>query len=332
MYFLLGISLTLAFLLIVNMIVALFASALWRVISSRVQNFAVGTRAQIIFGLRILPVTVALVFVFAFLVPSYLLHEPETSGEVVSNKLGLIALVSSLGVFIALYRVFQTWLVTRRLAANWLKNAVTINLDNISVPVHRIKHQFPVIAVIGIFRTKMFVAEQVLASLDQNEFSAAIAHEYGHLRANDNFKRTLLRVCRDLLILPFGKGLDRAWAENAESVADEYAATQGPSAALDLASALVKIARIVPAGSCPSMPAGAFLIDDQNTDITARVRRLIRLSESDGLVTQANLLGFSPLSLLWSASLALLVILPLLDHQCLTSTHEAVEQFVSILR
>ncbi|CAN5631297.1 hypothetical protein BH10ACI3_BH10ACI3_28950 [soil metagenome] len=332
MYFLLGISLTLAFLLIVNMAVAIGASVLWRLLSSRIRDMTVSTRAQIIFGLRILPVAAALVFVFAFLVPSYLMHEPESSGEVVSGKLGVIALISSLGVCFALYRVLETWLVTRRLSRNWLKNAVRFEVKGISVPVHRIQHQFPVIAVIGIFRPKMFVAEQVLKSLDDKEFTAAVAHEYGHLKAKDNFKRTVLRVCRDLLIFPLGKGLDDAWAENAESVADEFAAGKGPSTALDLASALVKIARIVPPNAFPAMPAGAFLIEDQNTDITARVRRLVSLSGQQSIVGTRQMSGLSPLAWLSSAVLATLVIFPLFSSQCLTSTHEAVEQFVSLLK
>lgn len=332
MYVLLGISLTLAFLLIVNMVVAIFSSALWRILSNRVQNFSVNARAQIIFGLRVLPVAAALVFVLAFLIPSYLLHEPGVSGEVVSRKLALIAIISSLGVIIALYRVFETWLVTRRLARNWLSDAVEIKPDNMRVPVHKIRHQFPVIAVIGIFRPKMFVAEQVLESLDQNEFAAAVAHEYGHLKAHDNFKRTLLRVCRDLLILPFGKGLDRAWAENAESVADEFAAKTGQSTALDLASALVKIARIVPDHANPAMPAGAFLIEEQNVDVTSRVRHLVLLSEGLDLKAGRSLLGLSPISWLWSAALTVLLILPLIDQRLLSSTHEAIEQFVRILR
>lgn len=332
MYFLLGISLTLAFLLIVNMIVAIFASAFWRIISSWIGYLSVNARAQIIFGLRIMPVAVALVFVSAFLVPAYLVHEPAASGEVVSGKLALIAIVGSLGVLIALYRVMQTWIVTRRLASNWLSGAVEIALPGITVPIHRIKHQFPVIAVIGIFRPKMFVADQVLESLDQNEFAAAVAHEYGHLRANDNFKRTLLRVCRDLLILPFGKGLDRAWAENAESVADEYAAKTGRSTALDLASALVKIARIVPPHACPAMPAGAFLIEEQNVDVTSRVRRLVRLSEERCPEARSGLPLLARASYLWIWVLTILAILPLFDQRLLSFTHDAIELFVRILR
>ena len=183
MYFLLGISLTLAFLLIVNMIVAVFASGLWRIISSRVSRFSANSRADIIFGLRILPVAVAVVFVSAFLIPAYLVHEPVASGEIVSLKLAIIAAAASFGVLIAFFRVFQTWWATRMLASNWLQNADEITLAGVNACVHRIEHKFPVIAVIGIFRPKMFIASQVLASLDEAELSAAVAHEYGHLHS-----------------------------------------------------------------------------------------------------------------------------------------------------
>ena len=115
----------------------------------------------------------------------------------------------------------------------------------------------------------MFIASQIFDSLNEQELQAAIAHEYGHLVARDNFKRTLMRVCRDLLVFPFGRSLDNAWAENVESAADEYAAqTGGNLTAINLASALVKIARIVPNNSKPAMPSGTFLLTEQNDFVT----------------------------------------------------------------
>jgi len=332
-YFLLGACLTLAFLLIVNLIVAVLASALWKVASPLVRDMSVNMRSQIILGLRILPVAASVIFIAAFLIPSYLLNEPVSAVETVSSKLALIALISSLGVCIALYKVFETWLATRRLAADWLCDARQIRIADISVPVYRIKHQFPVIAVIGIFRPRMFVAEQVLDSLNHSEFRAAIAHEYGHLRANDNFKRTVLRICRDLLIVPLGKGLDRAWADNAESLADEYAAQTGPSAALNLASALVKIAKIVPTDSGPAMPAGAYLVEDLSVDVTSRVRRLLRYSDDPSFaVAGMSIFGRTAAFWMWSAALLLLLVVPLIDERSLAGTHEIVEQFVNILQ
>jgi len=332
MYFLLGIALTFAFLLIVNLLVATVSSLVWKYLSPIVGDRSVNARAQIIFSLRVLPVVASLIFVFVFVVPAYLLHEPAKSGETVSLKLASIAILSSLGIGIALFRVIETWVVTRRLSKNWQSNATLLMVDEIDVPVYKIEHQFPVIAVIGIFRPKLFVASQVLESLETDEFRAAIAHEYGHLQAYDNFKRMLLRVCRDLLVLPLGKNLDRAWAENAESVADEFAAKKGKYTAINLASALVKIARIVPLGAQPAMPAGAYLLEEQNIDITSRVRRLLRFSDSGRESRQISLFGLSPSSVVWILAIAVIAILPLVDQNLLLSTHNTIEHFVHLIR
>ncbi len=332
MYYLLGISITLAFLLIVNMTVAVAASLVWRAISGLVKNISVGTRAKIIFGLRTLPIVAALIFVLAFIVPAYLLHEPDDSGEIVSTKLALIAVLCATGVVIAVFRVFQTWLSTRQLMKNWLGDSTQINIAGVDLPIHRIAHKFPVLAVVGVFRPKIFVAEIVLATLADNELRAAIAHECGHLRAQDNFKRTVLRICRDLVILPVGKGLDLAWAQNAEVVADEFAANEGSHKAIDLASALVKITRIVPDGSTPSLPVGAYIITDREGDIASRVRRLLnfRYGSSQAIPRERRTLVLPPYA--WSLGVALLLALHLTDQRLLLTTHKAIEHFVWIIQ
>src|SRR5258708_136629 len=121
MYFLLGISLILAFILIVNVAVAAVATAVWRVVSAKIGVLSPAAQARVIIGLRVMPVVLALVFVAAFVAPSYLLLEPQESGEIVSLKMGLIALASSIAVLVAIFRVFRTWYVTRRLLKNWLR-------------------------------------------------------------------------------------------------------------------------------------------------------------------------------------------------------------------
>lgn len=224
MYFLLGVSLSLAFLLVINFLVAVLASGIWAIAKPHTHSLSARVRGQIIFGLRVMPVVAALVFVCVFVVPAYVLYEPPASGEVVSRKLALIAIASSLGVSFALFMVCRTWLATRRLASNWLAGAREMETANRRVPVYQIDHDFPVVAVVGIFRPRLFVASKVIGSLTKHELAATLAHEYGHLSSRDNLKRTLLRVCGDLLLFPIGKGLDRAWSESAESVADEYAA------------------------------------------------------------------------------------------------------------
>jgi hypothetical protein len=332
MYTLLGITIALAFLLLVNGLTAVFASLVWAAISGAVGGLSANTRARIILVLRIAPVATALFFVFLFVVPSYLIYEPISTGEAVSLKLALIAVASSIGIAVAFFRVINTWLVTRRLIGGWARTAESITITGVDVPVYRIEHPFPVIAVVGILSPSIFVATKVLDTLATSELRAAIAHEYGHINAADNLKRTILRVCRDVLVFPIGKRLDQAWTSNVEEVADECAAGLGPEAALDLASALVKIARIATQGSGPAMPECAFLIEERNADIAWRVRRLVRLSEDGVPSIRSGVAGLSAFSWLWTLGMAFLVVLPLIDERLLASTHEAVESFVRILQ
>jgi Zn-dependent protease with chaperone function len=330
MYFLLGISLILTFILIVNLGVGAAASMIWRAIESRVASLSPSTQARVIIGLRIMPVAFALVFVLAFVVPSYLLLEPNDSGEVVSLKMAIIALASTLAVLVAVSRVLRTWFVTNRLLKNWLADAEPLVIGGIRGRVYRIEHQFPVIGVIGVFRPRVFVANSVLSALDESELAAAIDHENGHRAAYDNLKRGVLRACRDLLILPIGNRLDRAWAETAETAADEYAAARNKAAALDLASALVKIGKLVPHGLTPALPAGAYLVEDGD-DISSRVTRLISISEHPGLATPGTLLSRLT-SCVGVAAILVILVLPLVDSSVLHGTHTVVETLVAALQ
>src|SRR6185503_5338698 len=145
-----------------------------------------------------------------------------------------------------------------------------------------LNHEFPLLAVVGTIRPRLFVADQVLSSLTPSELRAAIAHEAGHLSARDNLKRSLLRVCGDaLLLVPCGRSLDRAWADTAEAAADEYAAHESSAAAINLAAALVKVAKMVPKGPRATLPIAAFLVgSEEDRGLKARVRRLLEIASN----------------------------------------------------
>ena len=83
-----------------------------------------------------------------------------------------------------------------------------------------------------------------------------------------------------LTIVPCGRLLDREWAAASEAAADEYAARNGSEVALDLAAALVKIARLAPSGIRPVMPASALLIGEDVGGIAHRVKLLAKLATS----------------------------------------------------
>jgi beta-lactamase regulating signal transducer with metallopeptidase domain len=208
-----------------------------------------------------------------------------------------------------------------------------ISIPGVSIPAYRIEHQFPVIAIVGVLRPKLFIGSQIFNSLTPEEISAAVEHETGHLVARDNLKRGLLRACRDaMVIIPCGRTLDRAWAEASEEAADEHAARHGRAVALDLASALVKISRMVPVGARPSMPAGAFLVgDDDSRGVKMRVRHLIQIASGDD---QAALYEPFVTSLLIWASFVLMSALVFVSQgspHVLATVHTMIEGVVSFL-
>jgi Zn-dependent protease with chaperone function len=333
MYAFLGITLVLALLLTINATATMVAAGFGRVCKPLLRKCSARTRAEILFVMRIGPPVIAIVAIAVFMIPSYLVYEPHTTNESISWKLGALAMLSAIGVGLAISRGIRSWLATRLLLRDWMASATPIELQSINVPTFVLQHSFPIIAVVGAIRPRLFIANHVLESLSEEELAAAIAHEYGHLVAGDNFKRTVMRVSRAaLLLIPCGRSLDRAWSEASESAADEYAAQQSSLVALNLASALVRIARMIPKGQRHVMPAAvsAFLNEDA-AGVKVRVRRLVELAATDPrlLVSNASLVRFVP----WFVLGFIVVIGVTIESrpQVLASVHHLVEQVVVIL-
>ena len=335
MYTFLGITLVLALLLTINATATMVAAGVGRLCKPLLWKCSARTRAEILFVMRIGPPVIAIVAIAAFMIPSYLAYEPHATEEVVSFKLGALATLSAIGVGLAISRGLRSWLATRSLLKNWLASSTPIELETISVPTFVLQHSFPIIAVVGAIRPRLFIASHVLESLSEEELGATIAHEYGHLAAGDNFKRSVMRVSRAaLLLIPCGRSLDRAWSEASESAADEHAAQQSSLVALNLASALVRIARMIPKGQRQIMPAAvsAFLVGGEDTQgVKVRVKRLVELAAADPrlLVSNASLVRFVP----WLVLSLIVVIGVTIESrpQVLAAVHRFVEHVVVVL-
>jgi Zn-dependent protease with chaperone function len=335
MYEFLGITLVLALLLTINATATLVTVAFGRISKRLLARFSARTRAEILFVMRIGPPVIAIVAIVTFMIPSYLTYEPHKSGEVVSWKLGALATLSAVGVGLAISRGLRSWLATRSLLQEWLASSTPVQVDEITVPTFVLRHTFPIIAVVGAIRPRLFIADQVFASLSQEELTAALAHEYGHLAAHDNFKRSVMRISRAaLLLVPCGRSLDRAWSEASESAADEHAAQRSSLVALNLASALVRIAKMIPKGQQQVMPASvsAFLAGHEDTPpVRVRVRRLVELAATDPrqLVSSAPLVRFMP----WVVLTVLVLISVTVESrpQVLAAVHAFVEEVVRFL-
>ena len=281
MYFILGLSIVLATLLVLNNLASLLALLLWRVFAGRISRWSASSSAQTLFLLRTVPVALGIGCVLFLFAPAYLRNEPRVGHEDVSLKLAVLAAFSAISIAFALGRGIASWRATARLTADWLRSAEPVRIPNLSIPSYQIEHGFPLIAVVGALRPRLFIAKQIFQSLTPDEMAAALEHEVGHVMAHDNLKRGMVRACRDILIIPCGRRLDNAWLQASEVAADEYAFRSDRRIGLDLASALVKIARLIPSGAKPTMTAGAFLVsEEEGLGFKVRVRRLVQLANA----------------------------------------------------
>jgi Zn-dependent protease with chaperone function len=332
MYELLGICLFLAALILVNACASVTAAVVWRLGRPRVKSFSADARADLLFMLRVAAPVLATIAVAIFVIPSYLSYEPRITSETVSKKLAFLAILSAASVAFALWRTIRSWRATAALRNEWLASSQQIQLPGINIPTFRIAHSFPLIGIVGTLRPQLFIADDVLKALSPDELVAAIAHECGHLVARDNLKRTLLQICRDtLFVIPLGRGVDRMWVETAESAADEFAARQSPAMALNLASALVRIAKMVPVGKRAEVPLGAYLVGaDETQGVKSRIKRLLEISSNRSIVGESNWLVrmLPPIALL---GLLLTSAVAASNAKVLLTVHTIVERAVSLL-
>jgi Zn-dependent protease with chaperone function len=275
-----------------------------------------------------MPILVAAIIVLCFVLPAFVLFEPERSGETISFKIAVVVAIAIFGLSAAAFRVFGSWWKTRQLIAEWSRNAAEINVGPVAIPVFKLKHAFPVFAVVGVRRPKIFIAEQVLETLDDDEVSAVIQHELGHLRAWDNLKRIAMNLTSDLLVVPVGRSLQKSWNYNAEAAADEFAVRSGGgTTALDLAAALIKIARLIPDAPLPAMPAVSYVVKTDES-LAGRVQRLLWLAEHEGSPSNS----FTHISLpIFLGLLTLLATLLATDHAFLVKVHDISEAVLAML-
>jgi Zn-dependent protease with chaperone function len=329
MYELLGLCLVLATWLALNSVASLTASLLWRALAPALHAWPATARARLLFTLRLLPAVVAAVAVCLVLLPAYIAHEPRHATEEVSFKLAALAGLAAAGLLLAGWRGLATWRATRRLEQDWLQSAEPLPPDTFALPAYRIRHSFPVLALVGTWRPRLFIAEKLLAELSPAELSAALAHEAGHLAARDNGKRAWLRACRDMLTLvPCGRALDRAWDAAAEEAADEYAARNDQQAALNLAAALVKIARLVPMNQKPATPLSVSFIDAEVGSLTRRVQRLVQMAETVNPRYERLTQSIAALQIFVLGTVVCLAFLIISQPALLSNAHQLLEVFV----
>jgi Zn-dependent protease with chaperone function len=231
-------------------------------------------RASFLFQWRLLPVAASLLW-SGLATVSFFIFEPRRNDEEIGLLLPVLAAVGAALWLAAGARLALMTVRHARIVRGWLSGAEPIALDGIDIPTLVVDSDFPIVAVIGSWRPKLLIARSVLDACPADEFRAIVDHEYGHIQQHDNIRRTLLLGLPDPLTwIRAGRAMDAAWHDAAEEVADETSGrTHGDAGRMALASALIRVAKLVPAGrSLTAIPASALY---RGEPLEQRVRRLL---------------------------------------------------------
>ncbi len=278
--------------------------------------------ARLLFAVRLLPLTLTLLAVLAFCIPSYLWLEPEATGE----KVGLVCfLMAVLGVTIwalSMVRVVRAVRGTARYLHRCERHGEQISVPGESAPALLLRDKSPVLAVAGVVHPRLVISRRVMRALTAEQIDAALSHERAHRSSGDNLKRFLMLLAPD--VLPFMRGfvtLERSWAKAIEWAADAQASAGDPNRALSLADALVKVARM---GNKPQLSylSSSLMADDH--DLSERVDRLLRPQPLPEKPAQELIPLISGAAALMATALLIVTLWP----SSLSMVHGALEQLV----
>lgn len=275
----------------------------------------------VLLGLRFAPTAVAALLVVGLLLPAFLRFEPRDSGEVIGWEMLLAAAVGVAMIAAGALRGLVSLRAARRLQRRLARGAEAIDLRGAPAPAHAVDLEFPLVALVGVFRPRLFVSRRVLDLCTPDEMAAILAHETAHFVRRDNLKQLLVRSCPDLLgFTAAGARLEAAWEEACDRAADDDGARGGRRD--DLAAALVKVARAVPAPLPATAPFFAFYRSDA---VAVRVRRLLDEPDAPRGFTKRDAIVFFHLATLGGL---------LLDHwdSVLRAVHTATEAAVLFLQ
>ena len=215
----------------------LLASALAWIAGAVLRHRAVQPSAGALLAVRLFPAAASLLSTFVLFVPVHWTTEARGARESFGWILVFAAIAGALLLVRSLSRALAIARADRRLRA--IERASAIVSGALESP------GVSGMALAGVVRTRVVIDPRVAAALTAPELDVAIAHELAHRRAVDNVKRWACHCAPDFFgMTRTSVQLERAWHAAAESLADARAAREDDRRAVDLASALVKVARL----------------------------------------------------------------------------------------
>ena len=267
MFALRGIAVSLTFFVLLYCALSALVAVSWRWL--KWLHAAEQSVADLLFLLRILPLVVSIIITGVFVVPSFQILEPRSADE----GMGTLPLALGLGALLLIaygcYRVITAQTRTSRVVARWLDGARPLNTGATTV-TFRAGQQTPPLTLIGMRKPRVLISNSTIDLLTHDELEVALKHELAHIRSCDNLKKLVFRFSP----FPGMAKLESSWSQAAELAADD-AAVSNVNDAIDLASALVKLSRLVPVSAAPACTVGFV-----TGSISARVARLLAWQDS----------------------------------------------------
>lgn len=279
-----------------------------------------------LFALRVLPFAFALLITTALALPSFLLLEPTNTTELVSPRLVLLAMMGAALSILAAVRFLGVVAATSQTTRRWMRSASCVSMPGLPGSLYVVDGEPGLFAVTGIFRPRVFVGLETFQALSQAEFDAAVRHELAHVQARDNLRQLIMKITRPLFFGNLQRRIESLWSVSAELAADQAALRSGVSA-LDLAAALVRVARLAQSPTSPTtqLAASHLIPQDSHGAIALRVSRLSALIQ-DGETQLESARGGLPL---WPAAvLAVVLAYAFFLRSLLPAAHKVIEIIV----
>jgi Zn-dependent protease with chaperone function len=267
MFALREIAVSLAFFVLLYCALSAMVSLLWR--GARLLRATERSLADFLFLLRVLPLLAALVVTLAIVVPSFQLLEPRSANE----GIGIMPIALGLGalflIAVGCYRALAAQTRTSRIIAHWIEGSRPFTESTGTFAFHS-RPDGPPLMVAGVRKPRVLVSDSALEVLAPEELRIALRHELAHIRSNDNLKKLVFRFTP----FPGMAKLEGAWSQLSELAADD-AAVSNVNEAVDLATALVKLSRLVNVDAAPACTTGLL-----SGSLSLRVTRLLAWDQS----------------------------------------------------
>jgi Zn-dependent protease with chaperone function len=259
---------------VLNVLCSLIAAAAWRWRIAAAVSPRPHLRARRLLMLRAFPAAAAAIATLGLIVPAFSMFEPYRAAEPVGPALVALAAFGFAQCAIAAITAVVTTIRTSLAARRWLRAGSSLTLNPpAGVAAYVIESLAPIVALIGVFQPKLVAARSVIEACTAAELNAIVAHERGHLHAQDNLKRWLMACAPDALRWTrLHREITTAWHDAAEDAADDAATAGDTASRVDLAALIVKIAKLAPAPAWREATVSPFV---EPAGLDRRVRRLL---------------------------------------------------------